>query len=104
MLDSDTLSRWVGHSVHDAAGKRIGDLIQVYVANNEPRWLAVKRGTMTVRTDLVPAAAATVAKHGLTVSCHEQTVHWAPHVKDRHHMTDDEERSLLDYYRERAAS
>ena len=31
-------------------------------------------------------------------------VHGAPAVKDRHHLTDDEERALLDYFSARAAT
>jgi len=104
MLDSHALSGWVGHAVHDPSGKRIGDLIQVYVnGNGEPLWLVVKRGTMTTHTDLVPASAASVGPSGLMVSFDAPTIHGSPNVKDRHHLTADEEQALSDYYKVGAA-
>ncbi len=99
MLDSHAMSGWVGHAVHDPSGDRIGALIQVYVdSRNEPIWLAIKRGTMTTRTDMVPATAASVGPFGLTVSLAAETIHGSPHVHDRHHLTPEEERLLNAYY------
>jgi len=99
MLDSETLARWVGHAVHDPSGKRIGSLIQVYTTTSgEPLWLVVKRGTMTTRTDLVPASAASVGSAGLEVSVDAPRIHGSPSVKDRHHLTVDDERALNAYY------
>jgi len=99
MLDSVTLSRWVGHAVHDPSNQRIGDLIQVYVDSSDtPQWLVIKRGTMTVREDLVPASVASVGPAGLTVSLDASTIHGSPRVRDRHHLTAAEEQSLSDYY------
>jgi len=100
MLESDVLSRWVGHAVHDPSGARVGDLIQVYVTDpgNEPRWLVVKRGTFDPQLDLVPASAASVGTHGLTITFGAEKIHGSPRVADRHHLTAAEERELLAHY------
>ena len=99
MLDSDTFSRWVGHAVHDPAGKRIGDLIQVYLdGKGQAQWMVVKRGTMTTRTDFVPASTATIEPAGLTVSLEADVIHGSPHIRDRHHVSSTEEQALNDYY------
>ena len=97
-LDADTLSRWVGHRVSDPEGNRIGDLIQVYVVGDQPRWLAIKRGTMTTRIDFAPASMAATTSHGLGLPFGAEILHNAPPVANRHQMTDDEERALNNYY------
>ena len=99
MLDSETFRRWVGHAVHDPSGERVGGLVQVYVnGDGEPQWLVLNRRTMTARTDLVPASAATIGEAGLEVTVAASVIHDAPPVKDRHHLTGDEERALTEYY------
>jgi hypothetical protein len=98
MLDAKAYDGWIGHAVHDRSGTRIGDLIQVYLdPTGAPQWLVVKRGTLTTRTDLVPASAASVGSSGLELSVDTATIHGSPKV-DRHHMSSDDEKALNDYY------
>jgi hypothetical protein len=99
MLDSESLSRWVVHAAHDPNGTRIGDLIHVYrTAARKPRWLMVKRGAFTTCTDLVPASTASVGRPGLKLSLDGARIQGAPRVRDRRHLSDEDERALTDYY------
>jgi hypothetical protein len=100
MLDIATLSRWVGHTVHDPTGKRVGELIQVYVEgpHDTPCWLAIKRDVMSTRVDIVPAATAYVGDHGFSVGYAMAAIQSAPAVKDRHHITDAEATALTDHF------
>jgi len=100
MLDNETFSRWVGHTVHDPTGRRVGELIQVYVQGQDdtPCWLAIKRDVMSAHVDIVPAATAYVGDHGFSVGSTMAAIQSAPAVKDRHHITDAEAAALTDHF------
>jgi hypothetical protein len=99
-LDMKYLSGWVGHEVHSTNGEDLGGLIRIYTdgPNDEPRWLEIKRGTMTTHTVVVPLRYGDAGEGGFTLPFSAAVLDGAPPVTDSHRITSDEQRALDGYY------
>ena len=60
---------WIGRTVVDASGRRIGKVARVYMGNltGEPEWITVKTGLFRRPSCFVPLAGVVVDGHILVV-------------------------------------
>jgi stress response protein YsnF len=102
MITRDQIPQIVGHPVHDAQGKKIGDAQHMYLddATGDPEWVTVKTGLFGNNETFVPTRAARIVQDHLEVPYEKDQVKGAPNVDvdSGGHLSADEERHLYRYY------
>jgi len=90
----------IGATVYDRDGEKIGEVGQVYYADdtNEPKWITVATGLFGLRETFVPLQGADLGGDRVTVNYDKATVEEAPRGDESDHLTADEEASLDRYY------
>jgi uncharacterized protein (TIGR02271 family) len=95
-------AEWIGHTVVDQQGNKIGKVSQIYIddASGQPEWLAVNTGLLKHRSSFVPLANATSKGDEVVVAFDKAKVKDAPQVEDDKdgYLTPEEERQLFAYY------
>lgn len=92
-----TASDWLGKSVVDREGKRIGKLQGIYVdvETDEPQFGTVKEGFLERHLTFVPLAGVTVSPSELCVSALKEEVRSAPNLELRGEELSQEDESAL---------
>ena len=88
-----------GKRVYSSEGTDVGEVAAVFLDDDtkEPEWLALRRGAVGGRQVLMPAAAATVRRGGISVPFPESQIDGAPTVTgDR--VSQETERELASHY------
>jgi hypothetical protein len=85
--------------VHDTAGEKVGELVEVYVdkATREPEWLGVDAGLFGMKRVLVPAAGSRIEPGAVRVAFTKDLVLHTPDVMDEQ-VSQDVEQQLYDHY------
>ena len=92
---------WLGTSVYDLTGDKIGDISDIYFDDitGQPEWLTVSTGWFGTRRQFVPIAGSTPIDGGLGVSYTTDLIKDAPSIDaDQEHLDAPEERRLYDHY------
>ena len=86
-------------SVYAVGGRLVGELDALFydVDTGVPEWIRVRAGFPSSRRVLVPAERARVLKDGVHIPYSEEQITGAPEVADDE-ISDEDERSLIDYY------
>jgi uncharacterized protein (TIGR02271 family) len=94
------LSAWVGHTVVDQGGGKIGEIVDLYAddATGQPEWIAVKTGRLGSNVSFVPLAGATASGDDMQVPYTGDQVVGAPNAAPDGHLSTDEEAQLYRHY------
>jgi stress response protein YsnF len=102
MITREQIPQVVGHPVHDAEGKKIGDAKHMYLddGTGNPEWVTVKTGLFGGNESFVPIRAARVVDDHLEVPYPKEQVKGAPNVDvdGGGHLSAAEEQHLYRYY------
>jgi stress response protein YsnF len=102
MITREQIPEVVGHPVHDAQGKKIGDAKHMYLddASGDPEWVTVKTGFFGNNETFVPTRAARIVQDHVEVPYEKDKVKGAPNVDvdSGGHLSAEEERHLYRYY------
>ncbi|WP_335975968.1 PRC and DUF2382 domain-containing protein [Streptomyces sp. CA2R106] len=102
MITREQIPQVVGHPVHDAQGKKIGDAKHMYLddATGLPEWVTVKTGFFGNNETFVPTRAAKIVQDHVEVPYEKDKVKGAPNVDvdSGGHLSAEEERHLYRYY------
>jgi uncharacterized protein (TIGR02271 family) len=99
MNDTD-YSGWVGHTLVDPSGTKVGQITDVYAddVTGQPEWIAVKTGLFGSNVSFVPLAGATASGDDLQVAYGKDQVKDAPNASADGHLSPDEESRLYAHY------
>jgi sporulation protein YlmC with PRC-barrel domain len=101
MFTVENLADWIGKTVIDPDGTKIGELDAVYVdtTNDEPSFLTIKIG-MIGRHRLVfaPASGATLTPETLRVQYPKKLIQDAPTIDTDGELPADQEPALFTHY------
>jgi uncharacterized protein (TIGR02271 family) len=92
---------WIGHTVVDRDGDKVGKVQDVYLdrRSEEPEWLAVKTGMFGSNVSFVPVQNATTADDDTIRVEHEKDrIKDAPNIDPDGELSPDEERRLYEHY------
>ena len=101
MLSQDQVANAIGGDLVDAAGDKIGSIEDVYLDQdtNAPEWALVNTGLFGSKQTFVPLANASMSGgNSIQVSFDKATVKDAPRVDAEGELSEDEERTLYQYY------
>ena len=101
--DSDaqwTASQWLGRTIVDRDGQRIGKLQDVYVdvETDEPQFGTVKEGLVGRHLTFVPLAGVEVSPDSLRVSVAREQVRSAPDLENGQEMSQADESALYHHF------
>jgi uncharacterized protein (TIGR02271 family) len=93
---------WIGHSVVDAAGDKVGKVAQIYADDEtgQPEWLAINTGMFKSKASFVPLQGASADGDTLVIPFDKAKVKDAPRVEEDADgfLTPEEEQELYRYY------
>jgi uncharacterized protein (TIGR02271 family) len=102
MITREQIPQVVGHPVHDAQGKKIGEAQHMYLddATGAPEWVTVKTGFFGSNETFVPTRAAKLVQDHLEVPYDKEKIKGAPNVDvdSGGHLSLEEEGHLYRYY------
>jgi uncharacterized protein (TIGR02271 family) len=101
MATQHDVRAWIGHTVVDRDGDKVGKVQDVYLDRHseEPEWLAVKTGLFGSNVSFVPVQNATTAEDDTIRVEHEKDrIKDAPNVDPDGELSTDEERRLYEHY------
>jgi uncharacterized protein (TIGR02271 family) len=99
-MNQDELAGWVGHTLVDQDGDKIGKIADIYAddATGQPEWIAVDTGRFGTKISFVPLSGASAEGDDLKVPFGKSQVSDAPKAEADGHLSQDEEQSLYSYY------
>jgi sporulation protein YlmC with PRC-barrel domain len=91
---------WVGRSVLDHRGRKIGTVQRVHVNNRtgRPEWITVRTGRWVTTRHIAPLAGSTLGHQGLLLPYDRAAVHRAPQIMDADQMNVHEQFALYSHY------
>jgi len=97
---SDFAQRFMGRTVTDQQGNKIGRVGQIYLddTTGEPEWLTVSTGLFGTRESFVPLRDADYTGDDIVVPVGKEVVKDAPNVDNDGHLEPAEEEALYRYY------
>jgi uncharacterized protein (TIGR02271 family) len=101
MATQHDVRAWIGHTVVDRDGDKVGKVQDVYLDRHseEPEWLAVKTGLFGSNVSFVPVQNATTADDDTIRVEHEKDrIKDAPNIDPDGELSTDEERRLYEHY------
>ncbi|MFI0896370.1 PRC and DUF2382 domain-containing protein [Streptomyces sp. NPDC020983] len=102
MITREQIPQVVGHPVHDAEGKKVGDAKHMYLDDNtgNPEWVTVKTGFFGSNETFVPTRSARLVQDHLEVPYAREKIKGAPNVDvdSGGHLSVEEEQHLYRYY------
>ena len=100
MTDTSRLAQWIGGTLVDDSGDKIGKIETFYVdeQTDEPEWIAVATGLFGTRVSFVPLEGASPAGDSLRVPYSKDQVKDAPHAEADGDLSPDEEAALYRHY------
>ena len=98
--DTQTVQQWIGRTLVDSDGDKIGTIADVYLdeATRQPEWFAVKTGMFGGKVSFVPIPGATVSGDDLSVQWSKDHVKDAPHAEPDGALSEQEEQALYQHY------
>lgn len=101
MLDQQMIPKIVGRTAFDRDGKKLGQVGQVYVDDNNgsPVWATVNTGMFGTKESFVPLSGAAVSERDVQLAVAKDVVKDAPHVDDSgDHISPQAESELNRHY------
>ncbi|WP_329180827.1 PRC and DUF2382 domain-containing protein [Streptomyces sp. NBC_01477] len=102
MITREQIPQVVGHPVHDAEGKKVGDAKHMYLddSSGNPEWVTVKTGFFGSNETFVPTRSARLVQDHLEVPYPKEKIKGAPNVDidSGGHLSVEEEQHLYRYY------
>ena len=100
MPDLDTVRSWLGATMVDPDGDKIGTIESIYVDDQtgEPEWALVNTGLFGTKSSFVPLAQATPTGDQVQVPYQKQLVKDAPRIDPDQHLSESEEQHLWRHY------
>jgi uncharacterized protein (TIGR02271 family) len=91
---------YVGRTVVDPQGDKIGSVGQVYVndESGQPDWITVNTGLFGMKESFAPLQGSSFDGDNLVVPFDKSVVKDAPDIADSSHLDSDEQQSLYNYY------
>jgi hypothetical protein len=99
--DIDDVKKYIGQSLFDDEGHKIGKIGTVFLddATSRPQWVSVATGFFGTNESVVPVAEASAHEDGLAVPYSKDTVKDAPNVDvESGLLTDEQEAELYRFY------
>jgi uncharacterized protein (TIGR02271 family) len=99
-MQHNQLAGWVGHTLVDDSGGRIGKIADLYMdeATGKPEWIAVNTGRLSSHISFVPLAGATASGDDLRVPYSVDQVKDAPDAEPDGRLSQEEEARLYRHY------
>jgi uncharacterized protein (TIGR02271 family) len=99
-LNQNELAGWIGHTLVDDSGNRIGKIVDLYTdeATDQPEWIAVNIGRLGSNINFVPLAGATPSGDDLRVPYTNDQVKGAPTATPDGQLSQAEEARLYRHY------
>ena len=100
MTDTMSYQRWIGRTLMDRDGSKIGRIDQIYVdeQTGRPAWMTVHTGLFGTRTSFVPLQEASPAGADLAVPYTKDEVKKAPNIEPDGRLEPREEQALYQHY------
>lgn len=102
MITREQIPQVVGHPVHDAEGKKVGEAKHMYLddSSGNPEWVTVKTGFFGSNETFVPTRSARLVQDHLEVPYPKEKIKGAPNVDidSGGHLSVEEEQHLYRYY------
>jgi len=100
MTTAQDLRGWIGRTLVDHEGEKIGRIDAIYLDNEtgQPEWLAVSTGWFGNRISFVPLPGATQQGDDLRVTFTKEQVKGAPHAEADGQLSQEEEAELYQHY------
>jgi sporulation protein YlmC with PRC-barrel domain len=91
---------WVGRSMIDSDGKRLGEITDIYLdrETDRPEWAVVRTGLFGLRSSFVPLAEAREVQHDIQVPHPRTLVKDAPNIEADGQLSEAEEAELFRHY------
>jgi len=95
-----TAPTYVGRTVVDQRGRRIGTVQRVHVneRTGQPEWITVRTDGSATTKYVVPLAGSTLGQHDLSLPFGRSIVRRAPPITDADHMNVHDQFALYSYY------
>ena len=99
-LTNDQLKGWIGRTLVDASGDKIGKIADVYMDDDtgQPEWLAVTTGVFGSKVSFAPITGATPAGDDVRSPFYKGQVKDAPNAEADGQLSQDEEARLYTHY------
>ena len=100
-VDNRTHANWIGRTVFDPQGDKIGDISDIYYDDQtgRPEWMTVSTGWFGSKSQFVPIAGTSARGDDVVVEYGKDLIKDAPAVDvDDAHLSEDEERRLYRHY------
>ena len=99
-MNQNDLSGWVGHTLVDSNGNKIGKISDIYMdeATGRPEWVAVTTGLFGSNVSFVPLAGSDAHGDDLRVPFTKDQVKDAPNAKPDGQLSQEEESRLYRHY------
>jgi uncharacterized protein (TIGR02271 family) len=100
MQHQQSAREWIGHTVVDDGGSKIGAIDEIYLddASGQPEWVAIRTGWFGRKLSFAPIAGATARGDDLCLPYSKDVVKGAPKVDPDGHLDVSEEDELYRYY------
>jgi len=100
MTTQNDVRAWIGHTVVDRDGDKVGKVQDVYLDRHseEPEWLAVKTGLFGSNVSFVPVQNATTEDDTIRVEHEKDRIKDAPNIDPDGELSTEEERRLYEHY------
>jgi sporulation protein YlmC with PRC-barrel domain len=91
---------WVGRSMIDSDGKRLGEITDIYLdrETDRPEWAVVRTGLFGLRSSFVPLAQAREVEHDIQVPHPRTLVKDAPNIEAEGQLSEAEEAERYRHY------
>lgn len=96
-----THADWIGRTVYDRQGDKVGDITDVYYDDRtgRPEWMTVSTGWFGTKEQFVPIAGSTAHGEDIRVEFDTELIKDAPGIDaDDAHLSEEEERRLYSHY------
>jgi uncharacterized protein (TIGR02271 family) len=99
-MQNNPLTGWVGHTLVDDSGGRIGKIADLYMddATGKPEWIAVNTGRIGKNINFVPLEGAVASGDDLRVPYTVDQVKGAPDAEPDGQLSQQEEARLYQHY------
>lgn len=102
MADTNrTHSDWIGRTVYDRQGDKIGDITDIYYDDRtgRPEWMTVSTGWFGTKEQFVPISGSAAHGEDIRVEFDKELIKHAPAMgSDDAHLSETEERRLYSHY------
>ncbi len=99
MATIQDIDTWIGQTLHDSDGDKVGEITEVYLAESgQPEFIAVKTGMFGSSVTLVPIRGASSSGDEIRVPYDKALIKDAPSIDADEEISADETRRLYEHY------